>query len=302
MEKPRYIAPWARCPGCGHPIQIEDKYVIDYFNSRPILCTNCQRSLDWWATVCREIEDNFMYNQAFAFIGARTLLFQLVLRGGQRTIYRFSDYGIPPDAKVLYVNYTSHTPDGRGYFPVEIHGNVPTRRFFMNEVALYPIPVGSGEPLPDSEVNVMVSWVPRTADDESWESLVDAFEAYGNARYPSMIVPANVAVESAMSRLLTSYLERFVSKKRTEDFLENAATYAHQLNVLLPVLGSLNGLPLIPDHVRGALNRLRDLRNDLAHAGALEQPLDHRGAAELLCGALFGFHYVRHIQQHLVRT
>ena len=117
-----------------------------------------------------------------------------------------------------------------------------------------------------------------------------------------MIVPANVAVESAMSRLLTSYLERFVSKKRVEEFLENAATYGHQLNVVLPVIASLTSLPLIPDHVRGALNKLRELRNDLAHSGAPKQQLDHATSAELLCGALFGFHYVRHVQQELGRT
>jgi AcrR family transcriptional regulator len=240
-----------------------------------------------------------MHNQAFAFIGAQTLLFQLLLKDGQRTIYRFSDYGIPQDAKILYVNYT---PSGGGLFPLEMHGNVPTRRFLSNEVVLYPMPFAADKTPEDTEVNVMVSWVPRTASDESWQSLVDAFEAYAHARYSSMIVPANVAVESALSRVLTGYLERFVSKRRIEDFLENAATYGHQLNVLLPVIASLKSLPLLPDHVRGALNRLREFRNDLAHAGTLKQPLDPHTAAEALCGALFGIHYVRYIEDQLSQT
>lgn len=27
-----YVAPWVRCPLCGHSIQIEKKQVIDYFS------------------------------------------------------------------------------------------------------------------------------------------------------------------------------------------------------------------------------------------------------------------------------
>jgi len=38
---------------------------------------------------------------------------------------------------------------------------------------------------------------------------------------------------------------------------------------------------------------LKGLRNDLAHHGKLEEPLNKRQVAEMLCAALFGFHYVR---------
>ena len=292
------IAPWVRCPECGHPIQIEDSQVIGYFSGKPVVCAKGHKVADWWKTACQEIEENFMLNQAFAFIGAQTIIFQLVLQQGKRTTYRFSDYGIPRDARILYVNYT---PQGGGLFPIEMHGNVPMRRFFNDEVVVFPVPFGPNDSVVDTEVSVMVSWVPRTADDESWQSLTDAFEFYAQTRYTSMIVPANVAVESALSRLLTAYLEKFIAKKRVEDFLENAATYGHQLNVVLPVLTALNSLPALPDHVRGVLNRLRGLRNELAHTGVLEHPLDQRNAAELLCGSLFGLHYVRHTND-LLRT
>lgn len=296
MKAPMYVSPWVRCPSCGNPIQVEQKQIIDYFKGQLIACARCHSTLDWWSTSCREIEDNFMQNQAFVFIGAQTLLFQLELKNGLKTIYRFSDYGTPKDAKILYVNYT---PDGGGLFPIEMHGNVSTKRFLGDEVVLYPAPLAAGKIPGDTKVNVMVSWVPRTVNDESWQSLVDAFEAFAHEKYSSMVVPANVAVESALCRVLTTYLEKFVSKKRVEDFLENAATYGHQLNVLIPTIASLKSLPLLPNHVRGALNKLRSFRNDLAHAGVLEKPLDPRSAAEALCGALFGFYYVRYIEEQL---
>ena len=296
MKKLMFVAPWVRCPVCDHPIQIEDSQVTGYFSGKPVICSNGHQLADWWRTACQEIEENFMFNQAFAFIGAQTVIFRLSLQPGKRVAYRFSDFDIPRDARILYVNYT---PQGGGLFPIEMHGNVPTRRFVNDEVVVFPVPFGPDNSAVDTEVSVMVSWVPRTADDESWQSLTDAFESYAQTHYSSMIVPANVAVESALSRLLTAYLEKFVAKKRVEDFLENAATYGHQLNVVLPVLAKLNSLPDLPDHVRGVLNRLRSLRNELAHTGVLEQPLDQRGAAELLCGALFGLHYVRHANKLL---
>lgn len=288
---PMYVAPWVRCPECGQPIQIADRQVTGYFSGKPVLCTTGHKVEDWWKTACREIEENFMHNQAFAFIGAQTIIFRLDLQLGKRTSYRFSDYGIPRDARVLYVNYT---PQGGGLFPVEMHGNVPTRKFFTDEVVIFPVPFGEDNLAIETAVSVMVSWVPRTADDESWQNLTDAFESYAQNQYSSMIVPANVAVESALSRLLTAYLQKFVANKRVEDFLENAATYGHQLNVVLPLITALNSLPALPDHLRGVLNKLRGLRNELAHTGTLEQPLDPRSAAELLCAALFGLHYVRH--------
>jgi len=276
---------------------IADDYIIWHFESKPVKCGKCGAILDWWVTARREVENNFMYNKAFAFVGARETWFTLILKTGERKVYRFSENGIPAGSKVLYVNYT---PQGPGSFPAEIHGNVPTRRFFSDQVALYPVPLGGQESVDETEVSVFVSWVPSTSADDSWQSLVDAFEDYSHERYSSMVVPANVAVESALSRLLNSYLQRFVSKKkRVEDFLDMAATYSHQLNVLLPMIASLNGIPDLPDPIRGALNSLRGLRNDLAHDGVTGSPLNTSIAAELLCGALFGFHYVRYVANRL---
>jgi hypothetical protein len=240
-----------------------------------------------------------MLNQAFVLVGARASLFKLVLAPESRQTYRFSDHGIPNGAKVLYVSYT---PNNGGLFPVELHGNVPTRTPISDEVTLFPVPIGANVACHATEVNVLVSWVPSSRDDESFQNLVDAFEAYAAAEYSVMVVPANVAVESALSRLLAALLEQYVPKRRAEEFLDTAATYGHQLNVLVPVITSLMNCPPLPDHLRGKLNRLRALRNQLAHRGVLKQPLRSKDAAELLCSALFGLHYVRMLQRLLAKT
>ncbi len=121
-----------------------------------------------------------------------------------------------------------------------------------------------------------------------------------DCHYQSTILPANVAVESTLSRLLTDFLENTVSKKRAEDFLTNAATYSHQLNVLLPALVKNTSVPLLPDEIRGKLNRLRELRHEMAHKGFIDQILTKDETAECLCAALFGFHYLNLIRPRLI--
>jgi hypothetical protein len=135
--------------------------------------------------------------------------------------------------------------------------------------------------------------------DESWKSMADAFESYSHQRYPSMIVPANAAVESGLSGLLSRHLPSLVSKRRADDFPDAAASYAHRLNVLLPMIAHYNGIPQLPPDVHVALGKLRVLRNDLAQGGVASSTLDARAAAELLCGALFGVQYLRYVEGRL---
>lgn len=298
-KAPFHVKASVACPHCHQHLINDDRYVIDHIEGRAVKCPNCGTELDWWKTARSIIEENFMYNQAFAFIGAKSTIFQLTLKPGERITYSFAAMGVPVGAKVLYVNYT---PQGGSLFPAELHGNVPTRRFYGTEVTLYPVPNKSVAP-EEGLLTVMVSWVPSTPDDEAWLNLVDAFASHANDRYTSVVIPANVAVEAALTRLMSQYLLQVgISSKSADTFLDEAATYSHQVNVLLPLIARLNKIPLLPDDIRGALNRLRKLRNDLAHQGKLEVPLDGKSSAEVLCAALFGLHYVRYVRRELVAT
>ena len=245
--------------------------------------------MDWWDQVLREIQDNFMGNLAFSAIGAETTVFKIVLRRGQVTRVRLDEQGVPQDAKLLYVNYT---PSGT-LTPLEIHGNVP-RRLLQHEFSLWPMQRGNSITDETTDVNVLVMWVQYPNDAYGLERLGTAFQAYSDGRYSDILVPANGAVELSLYRLLANNLEPVIGKSRTEDFLENSATYSHQLNGLLPFLTSAHGYNQLPDDVRGRLNRLRKLRNQVAHEGVLEESLEKTEAAELLCAALFGVHYVFH--------
>jgi hypothetical protein len=291
------VPPWAPCPKCSQPVSVYVSNIINYLNQAPVDCGACGEELDWWKVARQSIEENFMGNQALSFIGSETTVFSVQLCPGKRTVYRLSEYGVPLGSKVLYINYT---PNGPGtLFPLEVHGNVSTQRFRTDEVVLYPMPTVGKDSQEETNIYVMVTWVPHGRADESWQNLFDAFEAFISGKFSSVIVPANVAVESSLLRLMTSYFDQFVGRKRTEDFLSNAATYSYQLNVLLPTFAELNCLPRLPQHIVGSLNRLRSLRNGLAHTGKTDTPLTRNDASEILCGALFGFHYVRYLQNQL---
>lgn len=290
------IEPWVRCTQCNAPLPIREQYIDFYLSGQKLTCPECSESLDWWSVVLHEIRDNFMFNQAFAPIGARSTIFKVTLKPGELTHYKFSDHGIPSNAKVLYVNYAPYTPGGSGLFPLEFHGNIPTRRLIGDKVTIFPMPLGDGAANVETEVSVCATWIPHTADDNAWLSLVDAFEAYTADRYEAAIVPANVAVESTLSRFLAEYMTQYSSRKRIDDFLANAATYSYQLNIIIPLVVSLAGFAKLPDDIRGQLNRLRDLRNQISHHGATDKPLTKEDVAEVLCAALFGFRYVRLIE------
>ncbi len=44
--------------------------LLFHFERTPVLCPNCGAALDWWATVLREIRENFMRSQAYAPISS----------------------------------------------------------------------------------------------------------------------------------------------------------------------------------------------------------------------------------------
>lgn len=297
-DSPFHTPPFLACVHCNHPILVNEPPIREYFEGQSGVCfnENCRKTFPWWDCVLRSLKMRFLFGP-FAGIGARTTIFCISLSPEQIFPLTFSEFEIPSSARILQINYT---PQGNGnLFPLEVHGNTPIRHFIPSKVMLWPKPFGPG-PCANTKIAVAVTWIPSSDDDTAWQNLVEAFEAYSINRLNSVILPANVAVESTLSRLLThSLVMRGISSKWVRHCLESGATYSHQLNVLLPALTSLIGAPALPDHIRGGLNRLRDLRNDIAHDGKPEAPLTDSDAALCLCAALFGFHYLGLVQEHI---
>lgn len=154
-------------------------------------------------------------------------------------------------------------------------------------------------PEADVQGDTAVLWAPRDADDIGRQNLVSALDAFSNGRFRDAIVPANVAVEHTLSRVVDAYFEWIgIGRKRRDHFLRDAATFSHQLNILAPAIAHHLSAPRLPQHVLALLNRLRDLRNDTAHGNTATE-FTREDLADCMAAAVVGFRYARILREHL---
>jgi hypothetical protein len=223
-------------------------------------------------------------------VGARHTAIMYRLQVGVPTAFDIRDKGIPKDATILRIRHTSGLADGVSI--VDLDGNDSARApgFIVRVLG-----VAVAEPASaDMQATTTVTWAHHDADDGGRRSLNHALLAIADGRLEEAIVPANVAVEVTLAAVLEEHLRAIgVSNTRLKPFLTDAATYSHQLNVLLPVILWGTGVPPLDPHLVGILNRLRDLRNGIGHRGKTKQPLTRALIGECVAGAVFGFHYAR---------
>lgn len=289
-------SPYTPCQTCkaGH-LAIDEETTIRYFDGQKVICPNCQSLIDWWEQILWQIQCGFD-SLSLAPAGAVDTWIRLKMKPGQISKVDLNELGLPTNVRILRLGYTAQ---GLGLIPTEIHSNVPTKHFIPRVIHLYGRPFNDE---PQSEIDVLVSvlWVPISEDEEAWNNLVTAFEVFLNKSYDSVIIPANVAVESKLTRVLFEALRSVASKERIDSFLSDAATYGHQLNVLLPLITKFLEMPSLPDHIRGILNRLRKCRNTVSHEGKLSIPTTARHASEYLCAAFFTFVYLKDFEQRIL--
>jgi hypothetical protein len=295
------FGPFTICANCQKSaVAICDESFDNFFGGDAEPCHGCGVPVDLYASLVGTLDKNIFAGMNLAPVGARFTQSEVTLEQWQMQQLRFSDHGVPHDARVIEIQYGGLT---HGFpprlentlFPVEFNGPLPYRHEIPPDINLIPIPFGSGPHAPTA-CSIVVVWLPHAGDDVPRRLLCDAFVRYGERNYEDAIIPANTAVEAALSAWLSEFLSPIASSELVSRFLADGATYSHQLNVVLPLIISLRNLPRLPDSIRGVLNRLRKFRNKLGHNGKLEGPLDRRSATELLVSAAFGLHYVRRVR------
>lgn len=288
---PRDYDPHFQCIHCSHASFLSQNVVDLYLRGQHGICEACRAQLDWWKIVVHVVQQNFMLSDAFFPLGAKLRLFQTTFFRDGITHFNLYEEGLPDNALILEVNLTP-----KGMYCSEVAANSRRMRHKYNkggdlQLHGYADP-GSDSQINEAEVAIFVTWVESSVDDVAWNNLVTAFDFYVNNDYESSLVPANVAVESRLFRLVERHLTATASKDRVKDFLESGATYSHQLNVLLPSIVHQLRATDIADDLRGRLNRLRELRNQVAHRGRCDHKLSQNQCAELITPALFGFRYL----------
>lgn len=281
------------------------EHMLAYFNEQEICCIYCGEAIDWWVIVQETIFKDQAPMQTLACIGAHWTIIRISVTPNKVYQLDLTQHNIPSDAVVLDISGKFFIGNFIGKIaPLEMKLDIRPRHHMPLVIDIFPAALQDLEP-GEHILPLFVTWIPKLYDDYSWRSLTDAFHAYISGNYTSVIVPANVTVETLLHRLVSAYLEFIANKSKTKrervkSFLQDAATYSHQLNIVLPSILNLTDIPQLPEHVISKLNTLRNRRNNIAHQGRLSGDFSKKEAAEMLTTALFAFYYLKFIASRLI--
>jgi hypothetical protein len=291
--------------GAGSCSNLACRYVLPrisecapiYFDQGHVNCSECGETIDLWQAALEHARRlSPMGAWALGSLGAGQTSFVILIETNRYYTLELTDYGVPADARILRRNYTGQ---GGDVTAIEWHGNAPPLRFPGTVLRLLGVPLGEG-PIPRSgPVSINVFWI-RSDRMESWPFMVTAFEAAAAKDYAPSLVFAQSAVEISMMPVIEQRLRKHAPADRVENFMRDSLTYSHALNVVLPYLSAECGAPKMPDAVRGALNKLRKIRNAIIHKGPRAAAVSAEDAMEGLCAAAFGFEYMRHVSPTLL--
>lgn len=279
-----------RCATCNTPMgTITHEQFMKYLIAEAVACQKCKAAIDVFGVIEQCIEENFFFNDVFAFVGAKRSLFTFQLDLKSSTTLTFSDYGIPKGARILHINYT---PQNGGLFPLEFHGNSPYRGAPRDSVVLYPAKFPH-DGAAATAVSVMVTWIESgSLEDVSLKSLVDAFEEYSREELVTSIVPANTSIEFDVMRYAESVLESISSQNSVKEFFNSGVSYVPTLKVLIPLLAARKSFPTMPKNLLSSLVELASVRNQIAHTGYPKVALSKKVLSKYLAGVVIGKWYV----------
>jgi hypothetical protein len=275
-----------------------------YFEQGFVECSECKAKSDLWQVVLARIcTTPFLPVLALEQIGATRTGFTHTIAADKYHEISLDSVGIPPDATILQVGYTPQgSAEGGVVFPIEWHGNVPQRRI-GNVLRLLGRPAVSGDGTVGTEcpVGIWVLWIHQDTRENGWPYLLDAFHALVREEYDRVIVPAQSTVEITLMPVIRALLERHSSVNHVKGFMGDRLTFGNVVNVVLPFMCAQAGVPKMPDSVRGAMNKLRQLRNDLVHSGERRASISKQESGEALCASVFGFEFVRYVRPQLLQ-
>lgn len=293
-----HVGPWAECRPCMRMVPLlKGNPIGDSLLGRPPVCPHCGTPLDVWSDVLRSLET--FPSLAFVPLGPTKTLIPFELPRNEQIVIRLSDYGIPAGAHILDRSYNGR--DNTRIYALELHGGSPTAKRPDGTVRLY------GATYSDEDIGaktsrqlLAVTWVPQGKDVQGWASIARAFRAFAAKDFLGIVIPANTAVELIADRVTTQFLDLIPgASKENVSSVRKDLTYHHRLNVLVPMLSWLSDCPPMDHALKGDLNTLKKLRNQVGHSGNTREPITAKEAARLIRACTFGFHYMHILELHL---
>ena len=281
------------CPDCLHSLGTISEVAPRFFETGSFPCGRCNREIDVWEASHKLVSKTGASFNGLTSLGAQTTSFTFELGRNEIKEVDLSQYGVPDDATLLQVSFYPQRHDccfpfvGQRQFSPQTLGR---------KVLVFAKPLeGNAQ---DATIGASVTWVPSHDDSrESWIYLTEAFDAWASLKYWHVILPAYVGFEIALMRFVKTAMERKLSKASVADFVRDGLTSSAALNVILPLLCDSLEVKRLPDAIRGEINRLRKLRNDLVHDGLDKDAVSKQLASEMLCATVFGFEYLRYARR-----
>jgi hypothetical protein len=183
------------CSSCGFILPRLVDSAPHYFEEGYVKCEKCGENVDLWQVVSGRAKAMGLGPHALTPIGAATTSLLLPLESGRYYEFNLEEYGVPPGARILWVNFTSQGGANGGVTAVAWHANTVPRRINGTTLRIMTIPVLEG-PLPRTgNVAISIIWI-RKEESDGWVYLLSAFEAAADLEYAPSLVFAQSAVES----------------------------------------------------------------------------------------------------------
>lgn len=281
------------CPMCGRMLP-KTNVSMDYFRGNLFHCPKCEGGVDWFSAIRKALKaGGDVPTLIFGLIGAEFGVIVEEYELGRPAVVKLRPSLVPLGAEILDLRHGSED-EANEVAVSEIRPLGVSWDGFADEIGIIPVRQdGSGRGGKERLI-FLVAWMQPGERSLVWHQLMDACREFSLGRLDKVVVPANVAMEISSGQFLELFFEEgVVPRKKADDFLQNAATYSHQLNILIPLFAKQRGLPILSSEIRGKLNELRSYRNDLAHRGHTKQRLTREMAADFIAAAILGHHYLR---------
>lgn len=292
-------------------IRIEDTRnpVTLHFLGQAPQCQRCGKRVDVWASINEQLTQFVLISDLPIGFWHTDVTFEIDT-GGTFEIY-LPDHQIPPGSRVVERRYCGHgsvdkTEDlhGSGLVTVlEMHGGRPLAfgPLYEDRIRFFGAALGPGPWPRRTRHTASFTWIPPHLEikEEGWTSLWRAFESYVKRDYRGVVVPANVAVELALSRVVSRFCISKIGSPAERQKVKDSKTHGNRLKLALPTIAHRVGAPGCSVEIIDRLEHLRVLRNEIAHTGETKSPIDAIHAGRLLAGAIFGFYYCRVVEHYL---
>ena len=293
IDDPRHHRWGVPCPKCLFSLGTFEITAEAFFREGSVPCRNCGEQVNLWHASERFAANAFPGLMTVSSLGATQTRLEFELNPGESKEIDFKTFGIPDSATILELVFS---PQGKSW-PLLKHSNNALRRFIGTKVWVYGVPFDFGQD--GRSVMGSITWIERGQNTQSFLYMVDAMEAMSARKFLHVILSAHIAFELEAMSLVRAALDRFASRSKVRDFIERELSLANAINVILPNICGQEGIRVLSDSLRGALNQLRELRNKIVHEGLADTDLTENDASRMLFAAMFGFEYTRFVRKQL---